>query len=329
MLQQTGVEVVKRYYPRFLEAFPTIAALAGAEESGLLKLWEGLGYYARARNMQKAARVITDNYGGKFPDTLQDIRRLPGVGGYTAGAVASICFDLPEPAVDGNVARVAARIAGIADVMTDAVKKQIEAALRGIYPPARRGDFTQSLMELGAVVCLPNGAPRCAVCPAAGLCAAEKAGNAAALPAKARKQPKKLAALTVFLLTRSGSVALRRRADAGLLGGLWELPNVPGHLSEAAALETAASWGVRPVELRRATRRAHVFTHIRWDMVCYAVECAETSREMSPEMPPKMSPEAPSLTWVSPAKLRDEVALPTAFRKLLEGALEPAGEQAI
>ena len=303
MLQQTGAEVVRGYYTRFLDAFPTVNALASAEESRLLKLWEGLGYYARARNMLKAARQIVSRHGGRFPESFDDIRRLPGVGDYTAGAVASICFNQPEPAVDGNVARVAVRLAGIAEPLTEALKKRIAAALRGLYPAVRRGDFTQSLIELGAVVCLPRGTPKCHLCPAAGVCRAAKEGRATALPVKAAKPQKRLCELTVFLLISGGTVALRRREDGGLLGGLWELPNVPGHQDEAAAMETAASWGVRPARLLRGSRRSHVFTHIRWDMTVYAVSCREVSQ---------------GLTWVEKAALRDAIALPTAFRKLLD-----------
>jgi A/G-specific adenine glycosylase len=303
MLQQTGVEVVKEYYARFLEVFPTVERLAEADEAVLLKLWEGLGYYARARNMQKAARTVCDEYGGNFPDTYEALRLLPGVGPYTAGALASICFDLPAPAVDGNVVRVVTRVAGIRDEITDDVKKSIGTALRAVYPQKRRGDFTQSLMELGAVVCLPNGAPKCGICPIAGLCTAKRDGDAAALPIKPKKQPKRQEEHTVFLLKCLGGTALRRREGAGLLGGLWELPNVPGLLGEAEAVGQASRWGVRPAELKKATRRSHVFTHIRWDMVCYEIECLEPAAEF---------------TWAGDGALRDTYSLPTAFRKFLE-----------
>ncbi|SHI01817.1 A/G-specific DNA-adenine glycosylase [Sporobacter termitidis DSM 10068] len=307
MLQQTGAEVVARYYPRFLEAFPTVQALAGADEHALMKRWEGLGYYARARNMQKAARVIAEKYAGVFPDTYEALRELPGVGDYTAGAVASICFDRPTPAVDGNVIRVVARIAGIGDEITDAVKKSIAEALRAIYPTDRPGDFTQSLMELGAVVCLPNGQPRCALCPAAGLCAALRDGTALSLPVKKRKPEKKREERTVFLLSCGGSLALRHRENSGLLGGLWELPNVSGALDEAGAVRQAEAWGTRPAALIKALRRSHIFTHIRWDMVCYEIACREKT---------------PDFTWVTARELRESYALPTAFSKFLDGEKE-------
>ena len=305
MLQQTGVDVVLRYYPRFLEAFPTVRALAEADESKLLKLWEGLGYYARARNMRKAARVIAESFGGSFPETYEGLRRLPGVGEYTAGAVASICFELPTPAVDGNVLRVAARLTSLITPLTDADKKQVTESLREIYPPKRCGDFTQSLMELGAVICIPNGQPKCEICPAAGLCSAYRDGKAGTIPVKTQKPPKKAFELTVFLLTCGGRIALRRREEGGLLGGMWELPNVPGHLSDTEALAQAASWGVCPAELLSSMRRGHVFTHLRWDMLCYAIDC----RDMT----------ADGLVWVSHSELERAYALPTAFRKFIGG----------
>jgi A/G-specific adenine glycosylase len=305
MLQQTGVEVVKAYYTRFLEAFPTVEALSAADGQKVLKLWEGLGYYSRARNLIKTARLITGDCGGRFPELIGDIAKLPGIGPYTAGAIASICFNQPTPAVDGNVLRVIARVAGIEDAVTDSVKKRIAASLEAIYPADRRGDFTQSLMELGAVVCIPNGAPNCAYCPVSDICAAFRDGTALSLPVKKQKQAKRLQALTVFLLSCGGSLALRRRADSGLLAGLWELPNVPGILDETEAVTLAADWGVRPLALKKASRRSHVFTHVKWDMLCYTVECAA---------------QPPGFTWVSREALSDTYALPTAFKKLLDEA---------
>lgn len=303
MLQQTGVEAVKKYYNRFLEAFPTIDALANAEEQALLKLWEGLGYYTRAKNLQKAARLIVREYGGLFPDSYEKIAALPGIGPYTAGAIASICFNLPTPAVDGNVIRVITRLAGIPDTVTEAVKKHIADALREIYPPERRGDFTQSLMELGAVVCVPNGPPKCDSCPAGALCKAKKDGTALSLPVKAPKADKRQETRTVFILTCGDRLALRRRDGGGLLAGLWELPNVAGQLDDTAAVAMAAGWGARPTALLKATERRHVFTHVRWDMTCYHIRCIT---------------QAPDFVWVTPDELRSTYPLPTAFKKCLD-----------
>jgi A/G-specific adenine glycosylase len=303
MLQQTGVEAVKKYYGRFLEAFPTVGALAEAGEQALLKLWEGLGYYTRAKNLQRAARHIVREYGGRFPDSYEAIAALPGVGPYTAGAIASICFDLPTPAVDGNVIRVITRIAGISDTVTEAVKKRIGDALRAIYPPERRGDFTQSLMELGAVVCVPNGPPKCDSCPAHALCRARKDGTALSLPVKAPKADKRRETRTVFILTCEDRLALRRRDGGGLLAGLWELPNVAGRLDETDAVATAAGWGARPAALLKATERRHVFTHVRWDMTCYHIRCRK---------------QAPDFIWATPDELQRTYPLPTAFKKCLD-----------
>lgn len=302
MLQQTGVEAVKKYYERFLAEAPDVETLAGMETQALLKLWEGLGYYSRARNLQKAAQVIAREYQSRFPETYEAISALPGIGPYTAGAIASICFDAPTPAVDGNVIRVLTRIAGIAEPVSEGLKKKLAAALRVIYPSVRRGDFNQSLMELGATVCIPNGAPRCGGCPAAGFCAAKRDGTALSLPVKAPKMAKKHEEKTVFILRCGDRIALCRREENGLLGGLWELPNVPGRLSDTEAVAVAAGWGVQPAALLKSTERRHVFTHIRWDMTCYHIECRM---------------EAPGFVWAGPDALRDTYALPTAFRKCL------------
>ena len=185
MLQQTRVEAVRGYYTRFLAALPDIASLAAADESVLQKLWEGLGYYTRMRNLQKCAKTLMADCGGQFPREFASIRALPGIGDYTAGAVSSICFDFPEPAVDGNVLRVISRIGEISDpVDTPATKKAVTEALRAVYPAGRCGDFTQALMELGATVCVPNGAPRCGVCHAQELCGAYAHGTASKFPVK-------------------------------------------------------------------------------------------------------------------------------------------------
>lgn len=309
MLQQTGTEVVARYYDRFLKEFPTVEALAAAEEQKLFKLWEGLGYYTRARNLKKAAAHIVKYAGGHFPDTYEELIKLPGVGPYTAGAIASICFNRPVPAVDGNVIRVITRIAGIYDEVTAQVKNNIAAALKKIYPENRCGDFTQSLMELGALVCIPNGAPLCHDCPAAGVCAARKDDTASILPVKPARLAKKREEVTVFLLTCGENTAILHREKKGLLSGLWELPNVTGALSDKEAVALAASWGAQPTDIIKATRRSHVFTHIRWEMTCYHIVC-------------KAQP--PQFLWADNRLLNDTYPLPTAFKKFLD--IQPSGQ---
>ena len=300
MLQQTRVEAVKGYYRRFLAELPDIPALAACPPDRLAKLWEGLGYYSRMRNLQKAAQVIVSAHGGVFPREYDAIRALPGVGDYTAGAIASICFGLPEPAVDGNVLRVLSRVTDDAAPVTDAaVKREYAARLREIYPAGRCGDFTQSLMELGATVCGPNSQPQCALCPLASLCLARANGTALLRPVKAPKKEKRTEEKTVFILRCGTRIAARRRPEQGLLAGLWELPNVDGKCSAQQALAQAERWGVHPRELCRSSEKTHIFTHIRWELRGFYIECAEA---------------APLFTWVDPARFRQDIALPTAFR---------------
>mgnify|MGYP003215015164 FL=1 len=300
MLQQTRVEAVRGYYRRFLAELPDIPALAACPPDRLAKLWEGLGYYSRMRNLQKAAQVIVSAHGGVFPREYDAIRALPGVGDYTAGAIASICFGLPEPAVDGNVLRVLSRVTDDAAPVTDAaVKREYAARLREIYPAGRCGDFTQSLMELGATVCGPNSQPQCALCPLASLCLARANGTALLRPVKAPKKEKRTEEKTVFILRCGTRIAVRRRPEQGLLAGLWELPNVDGKCSAQQALAQAERWGVHPRELCRSSEKTHIFTHIRWELRGFYIECAEA---------------APLFTWVDPARFRQDIALPTAFR---------------
>lgn len=304
MLQQTRVEAVKGYYNRFLTALPTIEQLANAEENLLLKLWEGLGYYNRVRNLQKAAQIITDEYGGRFPQRYADILALPGIGTYTAGAIASICFEQPTPAVDGNVLRVIARLTeDFAVIDTPQKKREITAALAAVYPAGHCGAFTQSLMELGAVVCVPNGVPNCAACPLESLCRAHKNGTEQLLPVRKEKKARRLEARTVFILTCGDKLAVRKRAPHGLLAGLWELPNQKGKLDERQAAASAAEWGVQPAALEKVLHRRHIFTHVEWQMTCYAFRCLH---------------EADTFFWADADDLKQHIALPTAFQICLE-----------
>ncbi len=285
MLQQTRVEAVKSYYERFMREFPTVETLAAADEEKLMKLWEGLGYYSRARNLKKAARVIAHD---GFPDTLAGWLALPGVGDYTAGAVCSIALNLPEPAVDGNVIRVIARLTG-----ENRPKAEIARFLADHYPSGRAGDFTQALMELGATVCLPNGVPRCDECPWRELCIARRDGRIAELPAKTEKKKRAVEKLTVFVLIHNGRIALRRRPAKGVLAGLWELPNLEGH-------QVTPLWSGAVTAL---PDRKHIFTHKEWHMKCFRVECETETAEFR---------------WVTPKELEGEYALPTAFKIVLE-----------
>ena len=304
MLQQTRIEAAREYFNRFTRAFPTVEALAAAELDDVLKLWEGLGYYSRARNLHKCAKTVCETYGGVFPPDAAALRALPGIGDYTAGAIASICFERPAAAVDGNVLRVCARVLDDATPIDNAAHKTaLTAALSACYPAGHCGDFTQALMELGATVCGPNRAPQCADCPIAALCLARAHGTAAALPVKAPKRAKRAEEHTVFCLRCGDRLAVERRPDSGLLAGLWQLPNTPGLLDEQQAGAFASGQGLGDVRLRSARDGRHIFTHIVWTMRCYTLECSA--------MPPQYR-------WAAPDELRTEISLPTAFRQFLE-----------
>ncbi len=306
MLQQTRVAAVLDYYKRFLDAAPTVEALAALEEDELMKLWQGLGYYSRARNLQRAAQQIMTQHGGRFPDDYPSIRALAGVGDYTAGAIASIAFGLPTPAVDGNVLRVVSRIcADEGDILAPATKKRYTAALADIMPLRAPGQFNQALMELGATVCLPNGVPLCDRCPARDFCRAHLEGKTDLLPVKAPKKPRKIEERTVFLLFREGRVALRRRGEKGLLAGLWEYPNeLSSNLPEA--------WGLSPEKLERVAVGKHIFTHIEWRMNAVIVE---TETDDLPE----------GWVWCGRAELLHEYAVPNAFRAFEGKVMERLG----
>lgn len=311
MLQQTRVEAVKSYFTRFLRELPTLEALANAPEDQLLKLWEGLGYYSRVRNLQKGAKQVIQRFGGKMPSSVEDLRSLPGIGDYTAGAIASIAFGIPAPAVDGNVLRVLSRyLCSTRDVGDPKVKKEMEQKLAGVIPGDRAGDFTQALMELGAVVCLPKGAPKCGECPLEKLCKAHCLGVEESLPVKAPKKPRKVEERTVFLLTYHHTLALRRRPEKGLLAGLWELPSVLGTLGKEEAEQALSKWGIGTSSLSSLTGAKHIFSHLEWHMSAWAGEAIKPSEEF---------------VWVSAEELRGKVALPSAFHAFfaeIEGRLK-------
>ena len=294
MLQQTRVAAVLDYYRRFLEEAPDVETLARLPEERLMKLWQGLGYYNRARNLQAAARQIMEEHGGRFPAEYQSVRALKGVGDYTAGAICSIAFGQPVPAVDGNVLRVVARISGDeGDITTAAMKNRVAEALRPIIPVRAAGAFTQAMMELGATVCLPNGAPLCDRCPAREFCVARREGRTDTLPVKTKKKARRMEERTVWLLFHEGKVALRRRPSRGLLAGLWEYPNEP-------ADKLPAQWGIEAERNEFGCTAKHIFTHIEWHMTARVAETAH------PDLPE-------GWVWADKYDLKDRYAIPNAF----------------
>ena len=271
MLQQTRVEAVKPYYARFLETCPDVRALASLPEEKLMKLWEGLGYYSRARNLQKAARVVVEQFGGVMPRTYEELIKLPGIGEYTAGAIASIAYGVRVPAIDGNVLRVLARVsASDADITLPETKKEFREALLPVVP-TEAGDFTQSLIELGATVCAPNREPMCEACPLRENCEAYREGKTNEIPVRSPKKPRRIEEKTVFLIRDGDRTALRKRPAKGLLSGLYELPNINGHLNEEEALAHLRTLGFEPLRIQKIENAKHIFTHIEWHMIAYDV----------------------------------------------------------
>ena len=301
MLQQTRVAAAIPYYNRFIAALPTPADLAVCEPDALRKLWQGLGYYNRVNNMQKAARIVCEQYGGDLPADYDALRSLPGIGDYTAGAIASIAFGIPAPAVDGNVLRVAARLTGDSrNVLDSKVRAAFRQAMADTMPHDRPGDFNQALMDLGAAVCLPNGKPLCDRCPAAGFCTAKRDGKQALLPVREKKKEKREVRLTLFIMKKEdGTAALRQRPDTGLLAGLWEFPHVEGELDEAAAAAQLAEWHVTPLRWEQILHAKHEFTHLRWRMTGYLLTAAGEGE--------------PDWLWAD-AAARQQRAIPSAFQ---------------
>ena len=276
MLQQTRVEAVKPYFERFIGKLPTIRDLAEAPEDRLLKLWEGLGYYNRVRNMQKAARQLVSGYGGEMPQDFDAILALPGIGSYTAGAIASIAFGMRRPAVDGNVLRVLSRLEkSYDDILKQSVRRRFEKELLQVIPEERAGDFNQSLIELGAIVCVPNGAPKCPECPLKELCRAHADGVELELPKKTPPKKRKMEDRTVLVLVSDNKAGLHKRPEKGLLAGLYELPNLPGRLNREEVLEFVKKQGLSPLRIQKLPAAKHIFSHIEWHMTGYAVKVEE------------------------------------------------------
>ncbi len=304
MLQQTRVEAVKPYFLRFMEELPDIGALAQAEEDTFLKLWEGLGYYSRVRNLHKAAVQIMENYGGQMPGDYRELQKLQGIGSYTAGAIASIAFGQAVPAVDGNVLRVISRLlADDGDISDPAVKRKMEERLLPVMPKDRPGDFNQALMDLGATVCLANGMPKCRECPWEGLCRTNAEKAWLQYPKKSGKKPRKTEQKTVLVIRDKSCVALRKRPAHGLLAGLYEFPTLDGHATREETLCWLKRQGVHAVRIERLSDAKHIFTHIEWQMIGYCVWVDELE-------PMKKDKE---LLFVEPAQTQARYPIPSAF----------------
>ena len=307
MLQQTRVEAAREYYLRFMRELPDVYALASCEEDRLMKLWEGLGYYSRARNLQKAARIVAEEYGGKFPEDEKGLRALPGVGEYTAGAVLSIAFGKRAPAVDGNVLRVMSRLTADSSPVSDpAYKAYLSETLKEIYPPEGEGcsAFTQSLMELGALVCKPLS-PDCPACPLRALCRAAERGEQGNFPVLPEKKQKRQEDIFVFLIRTPDGIAVRKRTS-GVLKGMYEFPSLPA--SDKSPEQILSEWGMSAFTVGSSRKYTHIFTHIRWEMTAFPVRASAAPFEIYPE-----------------GDIEAKISLPTAFRQCLNCLPEENG----
>lgn len=348
MLQQTRVEAVKPYFARFIRVLPDIRTLAECEEELLLKLWEGLGYYNRVRNLQKAAKVVVEKYQGELPASYEELLRLPGVGSYTAGAIASIAYQIPVPAVDGNVLRVMARLTeSYKDIGKVSVKKETEKLLKEHMPKGEARAFNQAIMEIGAMVCLPNGEPKCMDCPIRRFCLAFERQVVMELPVKTKKKARRVEEMTVFVIRladrKEGAaffdwgnswkdgVALHRRPDRGLLAGLYEFPNVPEKLDLEAARKVLEGWGVKIRTILPIEEAKHIFSHVEWYMKGYLVEAElECDKEgwndfrqnfgqvgqigmIAERGTFQVKRTEYDLEWFSVEQVRTEIAIPSAF----------------
>lgn len=307
MLQQTRVEAVKPYFERFMKSLPDIEALAGAGEEVLLKLWEGLGYYNRVRNLQKAAIQIMEDYGGHMPDTYEELLKLKGIGSYTAGAIASIAFNRPVPAVDGNVLRVISRIRTDERLITDAkVKAAVEEDLKQVMPTDRPGDFNQAMMEIGACVCIPNGAPHCSECPLQEICKAHAEGCEQDYPKKAAKKQRRIEEKTILVIRDENKAALKKRQEKGLLAGMYEFPSMEGYKTAEEVTAYLTANGIRTLRIQPLEEAKHIFTHREWHMKGYMVRVDELA-------PKELTEVTKEWLFIEPKQTQEKYPVPAAF----------------
>lgn len=312
MLQQTRIEAAKAYYERFIGRLPDVEALAQVPEEELMKLWEGLGYYNRARNLQKAAKLLVERYDGKLPADYDLLLELPGIGNYTAGAIASIAYGVPAPAVDGNVLRVAMRYLNCADDISKmSVRRKMERSIMKVIPDDQPGEFNQALMELGEVICIPNGMPLCDCCPVADQCQGRAAGRQLELPVKPEKKERRVENRTLLILEKGGRIGIARREAQGLLAGLWEFPSLDGHLTLAQIRTYMEEKGVACTAVHRLKSGRHIFSHVEWHMKGYRLVIPEN----------EIQDIVPGLVWVERGELKKQYAIPVAFHSFLHQLL--------
>ena len=302
MLQQTRIEAVIGYYDRFIKRLPSIQDLAQINDDELLKLWEGLGYYTRARNLKKAAIMIMEEYDGIFPNTFEQIMSLPGIGEYTASAIGSICFSLKEVTIDGNVLRVYMRLQNCYDNVDDLkIRRKVRNELQKIMPE-EAGDFNQALMELGETICLPNGIPKCSECPLKNFCKSYQNDTYLELPIKNKKKDKKEEKYTILLFYYKSQFVLEKRKESGLLQNLWQFPNIQGHLTKKQLENYLKENKIKFLKVKKSVSYTHIFTHKRWNMISYMVELDKNDYNMN---------------W-NDLKTLEEKAIPTAFMPFLK-----------
>lgn len=305
MLQQTRIEAAKAYYSRFVEKLPSVEALADVSEEELLKLWEGLGYYNRVKNMKKAAMILVERYEGKLPADYDLLLELPGIGNYTAGAIASIAYGIPAPAVDGNVMRVFMRCMDCREnIMRQSVRRKMERSVMEVIPKDCPGEFNQGIMELGEIVCIPNGTPLCGECPLCHLCEGHLAGHESDLPVKREKRARRIEERTVLLFEREGRIGLTKREEKGLLAGMWEFPSIEGIKSPAELKEWLSEQEIETSGLKKLGDIEHIFSHVEWHMSGYLITVNPDFRE----------DRIPGIVWAETEEIRDKYAIPAAFR---------------
>ena len=308
MLQQTRVDVVIPYFNRFIDKIPAVDGLARIDEEQLLKLWQGLGYYGRALNLKRAALMIMQEFSGHIPSSVKDLLLLPGIGDYTAGAIASIAYGKREPAVDGNVLRIIARVLDSTENINSAkTKKAFKEYVGTLLPSEYPGDFNQALMDLGAQLCIPNGDPKCTQCPISGNCLAYLRGHPGDIPIKSPKKRRTIEKRTVLLICHKGRYALRKRGR-GLLSNLWEFPNIEGHLTKDQCRSLLQGDGMVPLDLVELSSAKHIFTHIEWHMVGYFIEVEEI------KVPG-------DFIWATRDEIAATYSVPAAFKNYLDFGL--------